>query len=354
MIRVVHTRPSCWGRKFKSDRLDMIYVPIGHPHHRLRKGEPAADNMGEVMTGQGEHKLIRAFKEHQPHVFLYWPHFGNFGPKLLKKLRVHCKNTVFLHGSGNHVIGQHGVDWYVHKFRRHIDAIVTTTTCPKRKALFKRWCRWVGTLYNFGFDPELFTAPNVETEYDCFFGGGDSVREGKRKGKFPWSRFRHDLIRRTHKEHALLLRGGGTWKDHNIPAQSGIMDSVPYFRDMQRAKIILGTYHDDLERRYSKRTIYGGASGRLFMTRYITKMEKDFTNHVNIVWFHTVNEGMDLIKYYLGNDKAREKVASQTREHFIKHHSWAARLRDFEKVVAEMLRALRAGKGKGRGAGNKR
>lgn len=114
------------------------------------------------------------------------------------------------------------------------------------------------------------------------------------------------------------------------------LHALEYFREIQKAKIVLGTYHYDLERYYTKRTVYGGASGRMMMTRYIPGMEKDFENHENIVWFHSIEEGLELIEYYLKNNEEREKIAKQTRDHFVKNHSWKARLRDFEGVMKRL------------------
>lgn len=337
MISVVHTRPSCWGTRLKSNKLDLVHIPIGHPEYRLRKGEPAGDNMGEVMTPQGEYMLVDAFVRHRPDVFLFWTHFGRFTPKLMKRLRQISPETVFVHGNGNQLLGPHKVCWFVHKYRKYIDAVLTSTTDARRKALIGKWVGWVGTLWTFGFDPAVFGPPTVEPEYDCFFGGGDSVAPNRPNGKFPRSRFRHDLIFEVNRHRKLLLLGGGTWRKNGLPARPGVTDGLGYFREMQRARIVLGTYHDDLERRYSKRTVYGGASGRLFMTRYIPKMEMDFKNHENIVWFRSVDEGLELIDHYMSHDDEREKVAAQTRAHFVAYHDWAARLREFERLVPKIL-----------------
>jgi hypothetical protein len=338
-LTVLHTRPSCWGNKYKSDVLDLHHVPIGHPTHLLRKGEPAGDNMGEVMTGAGEKLLVKAFDDYRPDIFLFWPHFGCFSVKLLKMLRNENPDCIFVHGSGNHVLGPERVCWFIYKFRKVIDVVLTSTTDEARKKLFARHVDYVDTLWTFGFEPEIFKAPTTTPQFDVFFGGGDSVSPTKKKGKYPYSRLRHDLIMRIAKERKLLLRGGGTWKHYKkrVNCRPGIMDGLQYFREMQKAKIVLGTYHDDLERRYSKRTVYGGATGRLFMTRYIPNMQADFTDNENIVWFKTVDEAMDKINYYLKHDGKREAIARKQRKHFIRNHSWEARLKDFEKVCARIV-----------------
>ena len=334
--RVIVTRPEAWAA-LKSEPLDVLHVDIGR---RLRNGQSAGDEMGSVATKSGAARLVRAFKKHRPDVFLFWVHFGTFGHELLEKLRGIAPDCVFVHGSGNHVLNEHKVCWYIHKYHREIDAVLTSTTDEKRKRLFAKWVKYVGTLYTYGFDPGLFKAPSAPPSYDCFFGGGDSVSESKPNGRFKFSKFRHDLVTEVGRRHSLLLRGGGTWPEE-LGCKPGLR-YVDYFREMQKAKIVLGTYHDNLERRYSKRTVYGGASGRLFMTRYIPGMELDFNRgEKNMVWFETVAEGLDLIRYYLDNSEEREAIAVKQRAHFVKHHSWEARLRDFERLVPELLEVRR-------------
>lgn len=330
----LYMRPSAW-QKYRSKKCDFHFVETGN---LLKTGLPANDTMGSVVTPEGVKNLIAAFKKYQPDIFLFWVHFGEFNGKLLKRLREISPHTVFVHGSGNQVLGDHNVCWYIHKFRRFTDVVLTNTRDKERLNLIRKWIKRAGTLHMFGFDPTRFTAPKTKTEFDCFFGGGDSVSNKKPNGRFPFSLFRRQLLEAVNKEFKLLLRGGGTWPAH-LNCQPGVRD-LEYFREMQRAKIILGTYHLDLEQYYTERTIYGGASGRLFMTRYIPGMEKDFTNGENIVWFKTVDEAMQLLHGYLQlPDDERKAIAKLQRAHFCVNHSWRARMAEFEKLVPWILEA---------------
>ena len=50
------------------------------------------------------------------------------------------------------------------------------------------------------------------------------------------------------------------------------------------------------------------ATGTLTLSKYIPGMEEYFINHKHLVWFDTIEECMDMIKFYLENDNEREKI----------------------------------------------
>jgi len=152
-------------------------------------------------------------------------------------------------------------------------------------------------------------------------------------GKYMKSKMRLDFLTEADKRFNLLVRGKGKWPFPVAP----YLHAEDYPLGFGQTKIALGMYHWDLERYYTKRTIYSGASGRLLITHYIPGMEKDFENGKNIVWFRTIEEGLDKIAYYLKHENEREKIAKCQREHFVKFHSWEPRLREFEKIVEKIL-----------------
>lgn len=331
---VVYTRPKSWSTgKYTTDKMKLRYCAIGGEEPKLRKGQPAFDNVGIAATKEGCEQLVDLFRRAQPEIYFHWTTYGKYDQVLMKLLKDISPNTLWVFGQGNQVLYAKKIDKWIWDNRRYVDVVLTNTRDPHRYSLLKKWgAKAVYPFYTFGFDPEILQAPKKKPEFDCFFGGGDTVKSGaKSKGKFPASRFRHDFLHKVSKRFKTLIRGGG-WQ---IPHKPGVYGK-PYFDEMQRAKIILGTYHFDLVRYYTKRTVFGGASGRLFMTRYIPKMEKDFTNHKNIVWFRKLEEGLELIDHYLKHDDEREKIAKQTREWFCEHHTWEARLREFENIVYQM------------------
>ena len=332
---VVYIRPDAW-LNYKSDKLNLVHIPIGGNNPVLRRGNPVGDSVGVCATEEGVQLLKDTIYKLKPEVFFHWTMYGAFTTRTLYEIRQLSPNTKIVFAQGNQVLYLKVIDKWIWDNLPYIDAVLTNTRDIDRFIKIKsQGIDKVYTFYTFGFTPEIHTAASGEADYDCFFGGGDTVGGKNSKGKFPWSRFRHDLMCRVNDKYKLRLHGGGTWPfDVKRP-----LHALEYFKAMHTAKIILGTYHFDLTRYYTKRTTYGGASGRLMMTRYIPEMEKDgFINHKNIVWFgSSVAEAMNLIEYYLTHDREREKIAARQRKFFVEHFSWETRLREFEDIILDFL-----------------
>jgi hypothetical protein len=331
-ISVVYTRPRQWA-KLESDVLDLTYAPPARVL-RLRNGKETTDSMGTVFDREGVENL-RGLIKNKPDVFLFWTHFGEFFDRrgVLKSLRRLSPSTVFVHGSGNQVLDRKKGDWYTRRIADLLDVQTTNTTDAARIELFGKLVGSVKTLHDSAVDPSEFTPPEEEPVYDCFFGGANTACVEKPKGKFPYARQRFAFVETVAAMCDTMVRGAG-WLCCNCHR---VMD-LAYFREMQKAKIVLGFNHLVLERYYTKRTVYGGASGRLLVTRFIPGMDEDgLEDGKNIVWFETVKEGVDKVAYYLDHDDERERIAERQREHFLERHSWEARLRTFEKIAVDAV-----------------
>ena len=336
---VVYTRPEAWT-KLNSDVLDLVYCPPARVL-RLRNGYLAGDSMGTVFTADAMKNLRYVIETRKPDIFLFWTHFGEFKPAALSKLRSISPRTVFVHGCGNQVLNKRGRDWYIERIMKLVDVQLTNTTEPSRIKKFSKCVPNVFTLHDSAFDPGAYKLSKREPEYDCFFGGGDSVCKKKPTGRFPESVNRHDFIMRLSERRSLLLCGGGKWKEHGIKYRLGHPNTFTYFRQMQRARIVVGYNHLLFRHYYTKRTVLGGASGRLLVTKYIPGMEKHFTNHRDIVWFKSNDEGLELIDHYLAARNELENIAARQRKRFEQLHSWEARLRRFEELVPVLMRCRR-------------
>jgi spore maturation protein CgeB len=66
-------------------------------------------------------------------------------------------------------------------------------------------------------------------------------------------------------------------------------------------------------------------------------MEEDFENHKDVVWFHTLGEGLDLIRYYLDHDAEREEIAWNGWRRAMEAHTFEHRLAEFEHAVGGAL-----------------
>jgi len=354
---VVFTRPDYWAN-CESDKLELRHVSIGGGEPvLLRNKKLCGDSVGGVMTDKGARDLVMEFRIRKPDVFLWWAHYTQDGTKdklgkmvkLLRELRGLAPKAKFLYGNGN----QQGMpDFNVEAFKEFIDGILINTRDKREFEMYKsHGIKFVDTLHTFGFDPEKHGpgkafSKNKNPKYDCFFGGSQTlnIQTGRPSnfypanqmlgGKYPGSKRRFEYLKKVNDHFNLLVRGKGKW--HPIVAHK-YLDANEYPTAFGDAKIALGMYHWDLERYYTKRTIYSGASGRLLITFYIPGMEKDFENGKNIVWFKEIESGLSKIDYYLEHDKEREALAKAQREHFIKNHSWVPRLREFEKIVEKIL-----------------
>jgi len=330
---VVFTRPEDWVEgNYETDEMKLVYVPLGGSEPKLRNGGPAGEAVGVLATHEGVDKLIQEFQKHKPEVFFHWVHYGEYDHRVMKELRKISPKTLFVFGQGNQVLHKKIIDRWIMENKEFVDVVLTNNYSPSQHKIMKDYgVKYTDILYD-GFIPRLHGRPELPVEFDCFFGGGNTVKSVDHKGRFPLSKFRFMFINEVSKRFDLHVRGGG-WNDIESHSYLYAFDYIDTFR---KAKIVLGINHFDFERYYTKRTIYGGASGRMLITRYIPEMEKDFENHVNMVWFHSIDEALELIEYYLNNDEEREKIAKQTKEYFLKNHSWQARLRDFEGVMKRL------------------
>lgn len=330
MIRVLTTRPLCWDGK-QGEKIIVRAVDIGN---KLKNGKEMIYGVGTLMDEIGKSNLLKAFEEFKPDVFLFVVHFGLFDQQFLRQLKEDYPRTKFVHWNGNQVLNKYKVCWYIFENKRVIDAVLTNTEDKERKKLIGRWVEKVYTLYDFGFESDVFTAPEKAPEYDCFFGGGNSVKPYRKQGRFLYySKKRFDLIMKVRESYNIDVRGGGWPFEVNRR-----LNGLEYFRAIQNAKIALGTYHVELEQYYTKRTVYSGATGRPYLVRYIPNMEKDFTNHKNILWYNTLDEAMDIIDHYLKHDQEREILGINQRHHFEKYHSWDARFDQLEEIVEEIVK----------------
>ena len=328
MIKILTTRPLCWDGK-QSENIIIKAIDIGD---KLKNGAFMLDGVGTVMTKGGKRRMLEAFEEFRPDYFIFAVHFGFFSLAFLKHLRTISPKTVFVHWSGNQVLTkEHKMCWYTFEMKPEIDIVFTNTSDEILKSKIGKRIPEVYTLYDFGFDPNIFTESNVQPEIDCFFGGGNTVHSKRKAGRFPFSKSRYDIMKRINEEYSLEVRGGG-WPFGSKPGLQGL----DYFRAMQRAKIIIGNYHLDLERYYTKRTVYSGASGRPYLVRYIPGMEKDFENEYNIIWYKTEDECFEFLDYYLSNHSEREELGKTQRLYFEEHHSWDARFRDLDRLIVEI------------------
>jgi hypothetical protein len=328
---LVFTRPWHWV-DYGSDRLKLVYVPIGGDFPRRKNGKPAGDGVGQVATVEGIQKLREAFRQHRPEFFLYWVHF-RLGLDEMERLKNISPDTRFICGYGNQ---PHKISGHVRKFKAYIDTILLNSRDPANYQKYRDFgIPHVGTLHD-GFDPLEWVPTDKPRKYDVFFGGNQAYAGSwpHVKWKYPLSRFRYELLCEVHKKFKLHVRGNA-----KLPfAVRSYLWYPEYSKEFQTAKIMLGSPHYDLQQYYSRRTIHAGACGRAFLTRYIPGMEEDFgPNHTCAAWFTEIDECLDLMDFYLKHDAVRERMEQRCRKVFLRDHTWEARLREMEDIAESLL-----------------
>jgi len=334
---VVFTRLTDWvNGGYSSDVLNLVYVQVGGVNPRKHDGSPIADGIGDMVTDEGRQDLLKSVKKYEPEILLHFVH-RRIGTNLMTEIKRISPKTLIVVADGNQ---PHAISAYVKKHRKYIDGVLLNSSNAESYAKYNDLNykpRMIGKLCD-GFVPVHHELGNVPIEHDCYFAGSNLF---KRRGRheivwrFPNSKNRNEFIVAAKKKFDLIVHANeGNWP---FPVKK-ILQYPEFYRAFHKAKISLGMNQFNLTRYYTRRLIHGGASSSLYITGYIPGMEKDFENHVNMAWFHTIEEGLELIEYYLNNDKEREKVAKQQRKHFLKHHSWEARLKEFEKYAKKILK----------------
>jgi spore maturation protein CgeB len=94
-----------------------------------------------------------------------------------------------------------------------------------------------------------------------------------------------------------------------------------------KAKVALG-YGTDKEPCYTSwpRLVNTMVCGCFFLTRWFPKIDRIFKNRTHLVWFKSIDEAVELTKYYITHDEKREKIAQAGRQEVLAKHTWDHRI----------------------------
>lgn len=101
-----------------------------------------------------------------------------------------------------------------------------------------------------------------------------------------------------------------------------------------RARIGLA-YSPNRERRYTSwpRVVNTMACGTFLLTLYFPGIEELFEDKKHLVWFHTVEEAVNLFEHYLIETEERNKIAAAGRARVLERHTWDQRIKDLWEGV---------------------
>jgi len=276
-------------------------------------------------TGRELTNFIVKFREVKPDIFLFWK-----DPQLTRKILIRLKDnspkTKFVMWYGD----QRGycIPPLIKPRVGILDALLLTNKDKKQYKIYKK--AGIPEVYTFyhSFSPTEFMLRPTPITHQVFFGGNSFKLR-----KFPLSKLRYKLVNILQQRFKLLVHGNG-WP---FPTEKIVLRPT-FAKVLRRANINIGINHYDIIRYYNRRLFECVASGRLHITYYVPGMEADFKNHEHLVWFKSINEGLDIIRYYLKNPREREKVAHQGRKFFLAHHAWDHRSKQFAAIVKKILK----------------
>ncbi|MFX0200141.1 MAG: glycosyltransferase [Candidatus Hodarchaeota archaeon] len=125
----------------------------------------------------------------------------------------------------------------------------------------------------------------------------------------PHSDHRIKLLQLIHQHYDLKV-WGGEWQDYGLTCLKKRIYPKEFAKICYAAKIFLGSDYDPkLECYFTVRTWYALGCGGFLLTNYLAGMETIFTKGVHLEWYHSPEECLDLIGYYLKHESQRKKIA---------------------------------------------
>ena len=344
VLKIIATHPRDWAHGgYKLKDIEVRHVELGGKTPTRMDGNVSYDGIGQVVTEDGFANLRDKVTKFQPHILFFGIHMG-FDERQLKLLRARCKHLKFV----MHFTDQRpSVARWVKAHGDMLDLLLITNLDADDHKMYEKWFgkNITRTFYDGVSTKEFWPRP-TPIKYDCIFGGNNfwglnrMLEEQKRNHPAPWIRkftgaqFREEFLLEASDMFNVIIRGQTGWDSLKETINLQPMVFHPnYLKALREAKIILNTINVQRHGLLTRRFLRSMASGRLFMTEYCSGMENWFTNHKHLVWFKTIEEGLDLIRYYLDHNSERERIARLGRKEMLERHTFRHRLKEFAELM---------------------
>lgn len=277
-------------------------------------------------TKEETEALVSSFSAHKPDLF-YFKKEDHMPRSLFIRLNSVSKKTRFIMWYGD----QRGyiVPPLVKDRIGLIDCLLINNCDKKQFSTYKAaGINNIFTFYDAVSETDFYPRASsiVPITHDVIFGGNNF-----KNNRFPLSEVRFRLINKIHEKFNLAVYGEG-WPFETYTPKAG----YEYSRIISSGKVNIGINHYDITGYLDKRFVECVGTGRLHITYYIPGLEKQFKNHEHLVWFKTIQEGLDQISYYLNNDAKRESIAKNGRNFLLKSFSWEARAKQFINIMEKL------------------
>ena len=116
---------------------------------------------------------------------------------------------------------------------------------------------------------------------------------------------------------------GGRWEAFGLTCRKKSVYPREYGKICYASKIMLGCDQSyEMDSYFSNRTWLTLGSGGFLLTNYVPGLEKILTKGRHLEWYHSIEECLDLIDYYLQHESERRNIARAGCEYVHAHHTW--------------------------------
>lgn len=222
----------------------------------------------------------------------------------------------------------------------HVDLFLTTARgmVPKYQALTNAPVHWLYEGVYLPVYPSLTLTRQQRRVYGSEVAFIGTVYQPPIPNS-PLAKRRPELFNRIGRRYALRVWGPQPQlpRTMNFSVTRWLAYHDEYVKICRASAILLGVNTvNTVELYFSNRTFVTLAAGGFHLTAYVPKLEEMFENRRHLVWYHSDDECLELIAYYLKHPAARARIAAQgrqfTRTHYGMRHQ-VTKLLDLIKTL---------------------
>lgn len=149
----------------------------------------------------------------------------------------------------------------------------------------------------------------------------------------PSTPYRVELLQEIHKRFALKA-WGGAWRELGLTCPKRNVYPREYAKICSAAAVMVGCdFSHDMDHNTSNRTWITLGCGGFLLTNYQRGLESVFRKGVHLEWYHSPQECLELIDFYLKHEGERRRIARQGYEFAHAHHT-------YDVVIDELIAAV--------------
>lgn len=345
-MRILALHPRNWAdpKECTPPRgVQVRHVEIGGARPLRLSGKPSHDGIGQVAVDEGVKALYGVCREWRPEFLLFGIHPG-FETRHIAR----CKSlSPGLRAVMHYTDQRPTVAKWVEHVRGQLDLLLVTNTDKSDWAKYAdAGISKVRTFYD-GVSPREYWPRPSTPKHDVFFGGNnfwllnEQLTAMKRHPapwlhKFTGAQLRHEFLCEVDKRFDLLIRGEWGWEGTDFYVKKALFHPR-YLTALREARININTVNYHVDGLVTRRVFRNLACGTMYITERMDGLEAMFENYVHAAWFDEIEEGLDLIRYYLDHPCERERVAMQARAEILRAHTWQHRLCEFVGLLREVF-----------------